>query len=171
MAVAQEEIGGVHQHMAIAFRGHCEAPQDGLREGVRYRCALRRIAAGGAERFVALHQEHARSHAMEGDDPALSLLPAVQPDIVGAEARGKTGGVQELGIEARNLQVEIAGALVPIKREVAVQLLHAGGAFFNRGNSCGRLLRGRRALPPPAALLRGRDRRERQNGRKEKTNS
>ena len=95
MAVAQEEIGGVHQNASIGLRRHSEAPQNGLRERVFDRLALRGVGAGRAEVLVALHHHHARSDALEADDLALALLSAVQADIVGAQSGGEPGGIEE----------------------------------------------------------------------------
>ena len=86
------------------------------------------LALRRAERLVALHHQDARSDALERDDLAAALLSAIEADVVGAEAGGEAGGVQELGVEARDLEVERAGALVPVEGEVAVDFLHAGGA-------------------------------------------
>ena len=139
MPVAHEEIGSVHQHAAIALRGDGEAPQHGLREGVLYRAAFGGIGAGGTEVLVALDHQDARSHALEGDDLAPAFLSAIEADIIGTQSRGETRRVQHGGIEAGDLQPQIAGALFPIDREEAVELGHPGGAFLDRRNACGRL--------------------------------
>ena len=141
VAVAHEEIGGVHQDVAVALGGDGEAPQDGLREGIFHRPALGGIGAGRAEVLVALHHQDARADAFEGDDLAVAFLSAVEPDVVGAESGGEAGGVEDSGVEAWDFQEQVAGALVPIQREVAVELLHAGGAFLDGRDARGRLRR------------------------------
>ena len=142
MAVAEEEIGGVHQDAAIALGGDGEAPEDGLGEGVLHGAAFGGVGAGGAEVLVALDHEDAGADALEGDDLAAAFLAAVEADVVGAESGGEAGGVEDGGVEARNLQPEVAGALFPIDGEEAVELLHAGGALLNGGDAGGRLCGG-----------------------------
>ena len=78
-----------------------------------------------------------------------AFLPAVEADVVRAEAGGEAGGIEEFGVEARDLQPQVAGAFVPIEREIAVDFLHAGGAFldarYGSGGGC-------RATAPGALL-------------------
>jgi hypothetical protein len=114
--------------VAVALGPHGESPKHRLGERILHRTPLGGIGAGRAERLVALHQQHLRADALERDDLAAILQPAVEADIVRPQSGGEAGGQQEIGVEARNLQPQIAGALVPIQREVAVQLAHAGGA-------------------------------------------
>ena len=59
--------------------------------------------------------------------------------IVGAESGGEARGVEKVGIEARNLEENAAGALVPIEREIAVDFSHSGGAFIDGRNARGSL--------------------------------
>ena len=134
LAIAQEEVSGVHQHMAIRFGAHREAPQNRLGEGILHRASLRRVRARRAEGFVALHHQHARSDALERDHLAAALLAAVEADVVGAETRGQARGVQEIGVEAADFEPQRTGAIIPVDGEIAVQLLHAGGAFFDGRN-------------------------------------
>ena len=96
--------------------------------------------------LVGLDQQHLGSDALERDEPPVAFLAAVEADVVGAESGGQAGGVEEWTVEARDLEPEIAGALVPVEREVAVQLLHAGGALFDGGRGSSRS-RGRAAAP------------------------
>ena len=79
---------------------------------------------------------------------AAAFLAAVEADIVGAQAGGEAGDVEEIGIQTGDLEVEAAGPLVPIERKVAVDLAHAAGAFLDGRNTSGNL----RAAAP--ALLR-----------------
>src|ERR1019366_2972450 len=97
-----------------------------------HRAALGRVGARRSEGFVALHQHHLRSDALEGNDARTAFLAAVEADVVRAQSCGEAGGIEELAVEARDLQPKAAGTLVPIERKVAVNLLHAAGALFNR---------------------------------------
>ena len=63
---------------------------------------------------------------------AAAALAAVEADVVRAEAGREAGVQQELGVEARDLEEQRSGALVPVEREVAVDLLHAGRAVVDR---------------------------------------
>src|SRR5258708_1270426 len=99
VSVAQEEVGGVDEHAAIALGGDGEAPEDGLGEGILHGAAFRGIGAGGAEVFIALHHEDARSDALEGDDLAVAFLSAIEADVVGAESGGEACGVEDRGVE------------------------------------------------------------------------
>ncbi len=148
-AVAHEEIRGIDQHMAVAFGSHREAPQNGPGERVFHRAPLRRIGTGRAEGLIALHHQNARTNALEGDDAPLAFDAAVEPDIVGAEPGGETVGEQEVRIEARNLEPQIARALVPIEREIAIDFVHAGNAFFDGGYAAA----GNSRAPAAPALL------------------
>ena len=139
VSIAHEEIGSVHQHAAIALGGDGEAPQHGLGEGIFYRAAFGGIGAGGPEVLVALHHQDTRSHALEGDDLAPAFLSAIEADIIGAQSRRETRRVQHRGIEAGDLQPQIARALLPIDREKAIELRHAGGALLDGRDARGRL--------------------------------
>src|SRR5262249_28410003 len=118
------------------FRRDGETPKHRLRKRVFHRLALRGIPAARSKGFVGLYQHHARPHPLEGDHLAAAFLSPVETNVVRAESRGETSGIQELVIHMRNLEQQAAGAIVPIDWEVAVLLLQAGGAFFNRGNPC-----------------------------------
>ena len=61
-----------------------------------------------------------------------AALAAIEADVVRPEAGGEARREQELGVEARDLEKQRAGALVPVQREVAVELLHAADAVLHR---------------------------------------
>ena len=137
MAVAEQEIGGIHQHAAVALGGHREAPEHRPGKGVLNRAALGGVGARGTERLVGLDQQHLGPDALERHDFSGALLAAIEADVVRPQAGGQTGGVQEIHVEARDLEPQAAGSLVPIKREVAIQLQHAAGAFVNGRRASG----------------------------------
>ena len=141
--VAQQEVGGVDEHAAVALTGDGEAPDHRLGERVFDRLALERVRAAGAERHVRLHHQHARADALERDDARAAAAAAIQADVVRAEAGGQAGVHQDVGIELRDLDEQRSGALVPVEREEAVDLLHARGARVDR------LDRPAPACPPP----------------------
>src|ERR1019366_10375649 len=96
-----------------------------------HRAALGRVGARRSEGFVALHQHHLRSDTLEGNDAGTAFLAAVEADVVRSQSGGEPGSIEELVVEARDLQPQAAGTLVPIERKVAVDLLHAAGALFD----------------------------------------
>src|SRR5580658_4791483 len=125
--------------MSVGFRRDGESKQNGLGEGIFDRLALGCVGARGTEGFVRLHQQHLGPNAMELDQASVALLSAIQAEVVRAEAGGESGGVKKFGVEARNLQPERAGALLPVKREIAVEFLHAGGALLDGRDAPGGL--------------------------------
>ena len=60
-----------------------------------------------------------------------AALSAIQADVVRSQASGQAGGVEKLRVEPRNFEVEKASLLIPIDREIAVQLFHASGSFLD----------------------------------------
>src|SRR5262249_45612249 len=125
------------------------------RERVLDRLALERVGAARSERLVRLHQQHARADALEDDQAAAAAGAAVEADVVGAETCGQTGGEQELGVEPRDLDEQGSAALVPVEREVAVDLLHAARARLDRRNRSARCGCLSAAAAAAAGLLRG----------------
>ena len=145
--VAHEEVGRVNQQASAGFGRDRETPQDRLRERILDRLPFERILAARSKRLVRLHQHHARPDALEVNQPSAAAAgAAVETDIVRAEPGGQAGVEQELGVETRDLEKHRAAALIPIQREVAVELLHARRAVLDRLQGCGALLR-RRRLP------------------------
>ena len=65
-------------------------------------------------------------------------LAAIEADVVRAEAGGERRDVEQLGVEPRNLEPEVARPRVPVEGEEAVDLLEIPGPFFNRGRGAGR---------------------------------
>ncbi len=112
--VANEKIGGVDQNVAAGLGSDGETPEDGLGEGVLNGPPFGGVGTGGAEVFAALHQQHLRTDTLKGNDFATVFEPALEADIVGAEAGGDAGGEQEVVVEAVDLKPEAAGAVIPI---------------------------------------------------------
>src|SRR5205823_6862525 len=98
------------------------------------------IRAAGAEGVVGLHHHHARADALEFDDAALARLAAIETDIIRPEPGREPGGVEQLGVEPVDLHPQRAAALVPVERQVAVDLLEAGRAGFDGRGWSGRSL-------------------------------
>ncbi len=126
--VAQHEIGRVNQDVAARLAGDREAPQHRLGERIFHRLALERVGAARAERHVRLGHQHAWTDALERHDPRAAAAAAIQADVVGAEPGRQAGVQQDLGIELRNLEEHRSGALFPVQREEALDLLHARSA-------------------------------------------
>ena len=155
--VAEQEVAGVDEQVAVALTGNREAPQDRFRERILDRLAFARVRAARAERHVRLHQHDARSHALERDDLRAGAGSAIESDVVRAEARGQAHRHQEFGVELRDFEEERAGAIVPVHREIAVDLLHARDAFVDRTDAASRGLaaaaRRARRLRPARAVV------------------
>ncbi len=130
--IAEQKVRCVHEHVAVGLGSDREAPEHGLRERVLDRFALRGVRAGRSETLVALNQQDTRSDTLKHDDASLSALAAVEPDVVRAETGGKAGRQQELGVESRDLEEQRSRPLVPVDREVAVELLHAQRPLLDR---------------------------------------
>jgi hypothetical protein len=74
---------------------------------------LGRIRAEVTEGLIRLHQQHLGTDALERDQAPAALLAAIKADVVGTEAGGEAGGVEEIGIEALNLEPRVPSALFP----------------------------------------------------------
>ena len=148
--VAQQEVGRVHEHVAAALGGDGEAPQHRLGERILDRLALERVArcsigttgsaapAARAGRRAGTSTSRAPPPLPRSSPMSFDPRPAASPVV-------SRNSVSKRGI-SRNMR---SGALVPVEREVAVELLHAGGALARSTGSDRR---------PPA---RRRDRRHR----------
>ena len=121
--VAQEEVRGVDQHAPVGLGPYGEAPQDRLRERILDRVHFVGVLAVGAPCVIGLHHHHARPDPLELDDPPLAADPTIEPDVVRPQPRRQAGGVEHLGIELGDLHPERAGLVVPVERQVAVDLL------------------------------------------------
>ncbi len=130
--VAEQEVRRIDEHAPAALGGDVEAPEHAAREGVAYGADLGGVRAARAVAVVRLDHEDLRPDALEDDDARAGELPAVDPDVVRAEAGSDTGDVEDLGVEARDLEPELAGGLVPVEREEAVETLHAARPFLDR---------------------------------------
>jgi hypothetical protein len=129
--VVEEVVGRINQDSRAvgAFGLDLEAPEDGGGEGLRDRELLGGVSGAAAEGLVGLDEEHFGTNALEVQDDAFGDLAAVEPEIVGARAVRQGVGVDEVravagGVEVRDFEVELAGACVPVEREVAVDVLH-----------------------------------------------
>jgi hypothetical protein len=138
VGVAQEQVGRVDEHAVGVGRRDGEAPRDRLGERLDDRAPLGRVLARGAVAVVALHHEHARADALEDYDATGAELPLVEPDRVRSEPGGERDLIEDLGVEARDLEVHPPRARVPVERHEAVDLLHPDGLGRQ-----GRQLRGR----------------------------
>src|SRR5262249_43815724 len=73
--------------------------------------------------------------ALEANDAGGAKLAAIESDVVGADAGGEAGLVDELGRPFVDFEPELALLGVPIEVEVAGEFLCAGGFFGNGGSS------------------------------------
>ena len=144
VSVADEDHGKVDEQPIARGRRDREAPQDRARERVTHGARFGGVGRQRAELVVRLHHEDPGAGAFELHDARARQDAAVEADVVRPEAGGEPGRVEHFGVELRDLEPETAAGLVQIKREEAVDLLHAADAFFYR---CDLI-----AARPPAAL-------------------
>jgi hypothetical protein len=62
-------------------------------------------------------------------------MATIEAEIVGAGAIGERVGVEEVGVEVRDLEIEPAGLSVPIERKEAMDVLQTCGLVRNGGGS------------------------------------
>src|ERR1700710_3058121 len=111
--------------MSIRLGGDRKAPENRLRERIFDGLLLLRIRAARTERLVALDEHHLRSDTMERDDAALPATATIEADVIRAKSRRQPGREEELGVETRYLHEQSAGSLVPVEREISVELARA----------------------------------------------
>ena len=139
MTISHKEVRRVNQRVTICrFRRHRESPQCRPGERISHRLPLRRVRTRRAERLVLLHHKNLGPDALKRHDTPLPALTAIETNVVRTEPSCESGRDQELGIEARDLKIEVARALFPIQWKKAVQLLHSSRALF-KGRRTGRL--------------------------------
>jgi len=68
----------------------------------------------------------------------LAGLPAIEADVVGAQARPEASDIEEVCIEARDLEPQGPRVFIPIERKIAVELRHPLDFLFY-GRSAGGL--------------------------------
>ena len=138
--VAHEKFVVVHEVVAVTGRGDREAPQHRPREGVPDGFGFRGVLREGAELVVRLHHQDPRSGLLELHDPGAGGLAAIDPDVVRAQAGRHAGRIEDLGVQHRNFDVQLAGVVVPIEREESVDLLQVLGAVRDRRRGSAGLL-------------------------------
>ena len=125
-ASRRKNAGRVDDHASAVLGLDRESPQHRGRERVGHGALLGVRRVERSERVVGLNQQHLRSHPLELDDGRRAELPAVEADRIRADARRERDLIQELLIEARDLEEQLAFRGVPIQRHVAVDALHRG---------------------------------------------
>ncbi len=132
VSVAQQEISGVDQHPIARPRFNLEAPVRGRGEGILDRLDLVGIVRAGAVPIVRLDQKHSRSNAPCLENVGAAQLPAIEPHRIAAQPRGERHLIEELGVPAVDLPVELALRLGPIQIEEADELYHAARLGLDR---------------------------------------
>ena len=132
MDVAQQKRRGVDKEPVVRARGDREPEQDRRGERVFHRPVLVRVRRRGAVAVVRLHHQNLPAHPLEAHDARAAELPAVEPDVVRADARGQGIDVQHFRVKAADLEPKGSGVVVPVEREEAVQPLEAGRMRFDR---------------------------------------
>src|SRR5690606_14399634 len=109
-------------------------------EGVLDRTPLHWIVRRCAEIQVRLDHQDLRPHALEAHDVRVAEVTTVQPDVVVSDAGRQRRVVEDVLVEAADLEVYPPGLLIPVERQEAVQLLHAGRLRGDRGDGAAVLL-------------------------------
>ena len=89
------------------------------------------VASGGAEPEVLLLHVHPRTHPLEPDD-GLSGNAAVTTELHGTDPLRRGRVVQDVFVERRDLDQDLALGDIPIKRDESLRTLEAGGALGDR---------------------------------------
>ena len=125
--VAQHEVGCVDQHTLSVLRFDGEAEDRTSRETFLDAACLVGVRRHAAESRVLLDQQHTRPAAREGHQSLAAKLIAIETDVIGAHAPRQRCEVDELLLHRRDLEIELAAALIPVQRKETVALRHAGG--------------------------------------------
>ena len=89
MGIAKIKRAGVDKHAASLFRRNFKSPQNGLGECLLHGSSFVRIVRDRSEIIVGLNQKNLRSDPLELDDTFATQLPAIQADVVRADAGGQ----------------------------------------------------------------------------------
>ncbi len=131
--VAQEEVGSVDHDGAVGrLRGHGKSAEHRRWEGLFDRKLLVGVGRRGTEALIRLDQQNLRSDALEVHDQTLRGLAAVKPKVVRSRAVGQRVGVEQVRALAvrvqRNFKVELTCCRIPVERQQARHIGHAGRA-------------------------------------------
>ena len=95
------------------------------------RLELGLVRGEGPVPVVGLYYQDTRADAFEADDAGTRQRPAIDADVVGAQAGGDAGGIEDLRVQLRNLHPQPAPGLVPVERNESVELLEPGDPVFD----------------------------------------
>ena len=142
--IAQEEIGGIDEDILAFFGGHGETPQRRFGERIADGAALVRVVGHGAIFKILFDKEDLGPAAFESDDGGFAKLAAVESDVVRTDSGGEAALIKKILVPFIfiDFQPKLALFGVPIKIEIARQLLRAGG-FLGDGWRLGRIGTGR----------------------------
>ena len=133
MRITQEKIRGVHQSVIFFFRCHGEPRQHRCGKGIAHRAFFGGVFADSAIVQIFLDEQNFGTAALETDNAGGAELSAVEPDIIGADSRGQAALVEKFGVPLINFEPEFALFGVPVKIEIAGELLGSGGLFTDGG--------------------------------------
>ncbi len=140
MRVPDQEVGRIDQHRAVALPDGLETPDHRARKRLVDRRLLERIVAGRSIAEIVFDQQHLRPRTLERNDLCRSQLPAVETDIVGADAARHRRLVQEFLVEIVDLDDQPALAIVPVEVVEARQMLVTAESCNNVVAAAGRRL-------------------------------
>ncbi len=127
MGVSNDERRGIHKNLPILLCDDIESVQNAGSKRFGNAPALRGIFRGRYVIEVRSLQKHFRAVTLEVHDAGWTELVTVQPDIIRAQACRQGYLVDEVLIEAVDLEPDLARVIIPVEGEEA---LHG----FERGN-------------------------------------
>src|SRR5437763_9709848 len=122
----------VYERAIAIFGRDFKSPQRRFGERIFDSASFVGALAGGAIGLIRGNQQNLRPDAFEAHDVVLSELATVQADVVRSDSCRQRLDVEKLRIPFVDLQPNLSGLRVPVEREVAGELLHAGN-FFGEG--------------------------------------
>ena len=137
--VLEGEVTGVDQNPAALFREDWKGSEYGAGKRFLDGAFFDRVARG-AEIEIAADEKYSRAEALESHHPLLAGGPPIEPPRVRAESGGERVEVEEILVEAGDLEEQLACPLIEVEWNESIVAHEAGGLL---GPGSRRLLRGR----------------------------
>ena len=133
VGVAQAEGGGVNQHPFALFGFHREPPENRLGKRFLDRTPLLQVGGSRAVILVRLHQQNFGAAPFKAHDMGAAELPAIQANVVGADAGGQGMDIEKICIPAGDFEINMIAFRVMPGRKITRQGGHAPGFFRDCG--------------------------------------
>ncbi|GAB4415882.1 MAG: hypothetical protein OHK0039_24880 [Bacteroidia bacterium] len=120
----QQEVGQFDKDPAVGFVPYDTTPKHRLGKGFAHSLPFVGVVACSPVGIVGLHEQHLLPDSHKLHDALAPQLAAVQPNVVGADARRQAVYIQKLLVEAVDCQPDTSFGFIPIKIEEARIVLH-----------------------------------------------